>query len=63
MSETKNILAAASLMFLFASGFAGAAPHSQSQGPDVSGHQGLVDAAKRVHIDGHASRKAQSGVI
>ena len=63
MSATKSILAAASLAVMFASGFASAAPHPQTVGAGNAGHKALVDAAKRVHINGQARPKVLSSTI
>ena len=63
MSATKRILAAAVLVVSFSSGLAGAAPHPQVPGNENSGHENIVDAAKRVYIDQQGSRKVVTGVI
>jgi hypothetical protein len=63
MSAIKHIFAAASLVVLFASGVAFAAPHPQGPGANTNEHKVLEDAAKRVHLEGIPSPKALTGII
>ena len=63
MCNTKTLVAAASVLVLFASGLASAAAYPQTGRVDFSDRQGLTRTAERVYTNGRVSPDDVSGAV
>lgn len=63
MKTSKALITAASLVVIFASGMAVAAPHPGSNGAAPADHKAVMDAAFGIQVKGQGTSEKLSGAI